>query len=257
MNLYGEILAGTAHDLVMAGVSPPQAVAHVLEGHGLGDISIGGWFNCNLDEKKFTIDNPSARLYGKLYQRWLVAVAGPKPASDEAILFDIQTHLLRPAFGRASLRYSSLKLISASSTPPTAALLSGAKETVNVALSKLNFGSPINDEPNTEGYYATIEFWYDGAQAELRPWPWAARGFLIQCPEDVIVGLVGVLSPREPTAAELEAEKDLLEKVTEPAKKAADEIQMALKVVLWGAAAIILFRVFSATGKVERRTVGY
>lgn len=248
-----------ARTLIGFGASPPKAIAIALRDAGKGSTSIGGWFDCRIDAATFASQNPSARLWSNTYQRWLIAVAGDRPASDVDVLFNLKTMLLNPAFSKAGLRYSSLKLVSVSTSAPTSNMLSGAKETARVDLSQLHFGSPAGSPATSgasPGYYAVVEFWYEGTASEIRPWPWAARGFFTKCPEDVIAGLVAVMSPREPTEAELASEQNVLEQLAEPAKAVGREVTQALRLVLWGGAAVLVWQIFRATNVVKRGVVG-
>lgn len=117
-------------------------------------------------------------LFTDKYNRWIIAL--PIDAKDnlENRVKYFLSHVANQAISWGG-NARALRIIGTSDIWPD---LSTAKSAINKI--------PIGDDV----IYVGFEFYYSGT-ANSAPWPWSSRGFAIQCPEDILSGLIAVMNP--------------------------------------------------------------
>ena len=190
------------------------------------------FFFCDQDNTALHEKNPSLPLYPGQLNEWVIVFQSGTTDSD------VRRSI--PLF----FTFAGIPLSVAGLSPDVQALTLaawqlGPPKTFPAGSVTLK-GYPFEALPK-DSIYATIRFVYTGTERTLVPWPWKSRGFVIQCPEDVIAGVLSV-SPPSPAPADLDPDDGL-----NPFKKPLDTIETALKVVLWGGAAVLLLNLYRAT----------
>jgi hypothetical protein len=155
--------------------------------------SVGGFFRCDYDRKAFF--NQRVPLYPNQYQRWLIIAQKPSTTNASTIKkaaiqwFEMVGSRAGLLLGGVNANIRAVKVVSASEAPE---VNTRVMKWVLQPLPQLKAGALSNSPARV--LYITVEFWYSGSATDA-PWPWLSRGFVIQCPEDVIGGLAAVLSP--------------------------------------------------------------
>lgn len=213
---------------------------------------VGGFFSCELDRAAFYAQE--VPLYPEQYQRWLIALQRP----DDLNLDTLRAAVLqwfytvgKQAGIRAELggNLLALEVLGASLTLPNLQR-EGVRQVV-YPLPTIK-ASPLSSSPSTSLIYVSVQFWYDGS-ATAAPWPWLSRGFTIRCPEDAISGLIAVMEPYTPPEAPpntieqmaSEAVERVVENISHTSTGRA--VVSTTKLVLWGAAGLVLWNVYQAT----------
>lgn len=189
------------------------------------------FFFCDVDADGFAKANPSLPLYPGKVNRWVIVLSSAATDVD-----------VRRALG-AFFMWANIPLTTMGLLP----------EVRGLELVSWRVGPPaelpseairLQAMPNEKlppGYiYATIRFLYAGTRTKLEPWPWTSRGLVIQCPEDVIAGVLAVLSPEEPPEERPSGTVDILE-------NAVSTVSSAAKVLVWGGVSILLFQLYRST----------
>lgn len=179
-------------------------------------------FSCDIDRARFRAANPRLPLYPGQTNHWLVLMEGQ--ASERDVLRGVETALalMDLPFSTAGLSPDARDIrVDEWQVGPPALLPRGAQRVAEMPAEALPAGY----------IYASVSFLYAGTQTEVVPWPWLTRGLLIECPEDVIAGVLAVLPPTVATKEPLGTLEQLGETVS-----------TATKAVLWGGAALLLLR---------------
>lgn len=235
---------------------------------------VSGFFSCDIDPDKFYAQK--VPLYPNQYQRWLVALDKPFGQIDVGSLQSVVVDFLVKVGARAGLvsgvgaNFRAVKVLGVSDVKPTTESLADKGGVMKVVepIPKIHT-SPLWSSERTDMLYVAIEFYYDGSSSEGL-WPWSARGFNIRCPEDAISGLIAVmrpvatpvppegamdaaLKPLESAAIAVDdALKPVLKDLKEKLEVPLGEVGGALKVLLWGGAAVLLFNLFRGTSPPSR-----
>lgn len=200
------------------------------------------FFFCNIDRKQFEAANPVLPLYPGKTNRWIIAF--PSPVNDADVRATADFFFV----------FSGVKLDGVKGwrvdkwMPGVPGDLSGAASVVQ--------GLP---ELPKDYVYAGVRFVYEGTLTELRPWPWRARGFVIRCPEDLIMGTVAVFPPVEPTPADIDAAGHggspldaIREEIQAPITEVANTLNTGTKILIWGGAALLLFHLHGSLSSTRR-----
>lgn len=237
---------------------------------------VAGFFSCQVDRKSFY--EQKIPLYPDKYNRWLVAIPTPPDGKldVESLKGDVLMWLNNVGtqsgidhslmFGN----FRAVKVLGVTTKKPTLEQLQRDRRIEKIVEPLPAFyASPLSDSPATQIVYVAIEFYYDG-DATSGKWPWHARGFAIQCPEDLISGVVAVMKPYAALAP-----PTLMQELERPLQKAAiavdEEVEPVLKaiaesrpaqhtldawqVLMYAGAGVLLFNLYRATAPTSRRGV--
>ena len=224
----------------------------------VGCISVAGFFSCEVDRETFYAQK--ARMFPGEYQRWLIVLERPSVINEstvkKAVSYWMQTVAAKSGLKMlAPGNVRDVRVLSAGVQQP-----SNLSEAVKVVTPVPTFRTgPLSSDVKPMLYVA-IEFFYDGAAKSIA-WPWSARGFINDCPEDIIAGLLAVMPSRDPARAPPDLGEQILIDIADTAGPAIDalselapikEVKNAAKFLLWGGAAVVLFQIYKGSRRVRR-----
>lgn len=185
------------------------------------------FFSCDIDRARFRAANPRLPLYPGQVNHWLVLTEGQASERDVQRAVEVALALMDLPFSTAGLSPDARDIrVDEWQVGPPSTLPRGAQRVQEMPEAALPAGY----------IYASVSFLYAGTRVEVTPWPWLTRGLVIECPEDVIAGVLAVLPPTVATKEPL----GTLEQI-------GDSLSTATKVVLWGGAALLLLRLAQLT----------
>lgn len=186
--------------------------------------------SCDVDRERLKALSPRLPLYPGMVNTWVVTFQSQASEADVKRSLSLAWLTLDLPMSTTGLRPEMRDLkIDAWQVGPPAALPSQAERIA------------IPPEHLPPGHvYAVVSFLYAGNLQELRPWPWAARGFVVQCPEDVLAGVLAVMPPKAPPAEEQTGTVDVF-------TRTANSLSAASQIVIWGGAALLLLKLHQLT----------
>lgn len=215
---------------------------------------VGGWFFCDTNREEFRRLNGNVQLVPGKTQNWILLFNSTATQADvernalmtlRQIFKDNASLFCKLMGGECTEAFvpfgvDSFKLDSWQAGPPAS-----IQQDATVVQ-----GAPLSQLLPTNKIYARVRFVYSGRLTEM-PWPWAARGFVIQCPEDPLYGLVAALPVTEPPPPSEQTQGNGW--FQNPLTGVEEAISNAAAVLLWGGVGIILWQVLKASSTVRER----
>lgn len=224
---------------------------------------VGGFFSCDVDRDAFY--SQKAPIYPEQFQRWIVALPLWNKISEDEVKRRVAAFLQEAGIGNWD--YRAVTVLGMSEKQPEG--WPNAKKVVS-PIPDFKAGPLTSD--SIPMLYVAIEFWYDGNLTEIK-WPWLARGFVIQCPEDTLGGLMAVMpplaAPAPPTILEEtmkplndaaieihDGARDIIVTLADKMEEPIKEIGSVLQFLLWGVAGVLIYNVHRGISDTRKTLAG-